>query len=204
MAAFVPMDELPPGAFLKDDGTACFAATKRPDGTMRKERPIRRLPDGRFYVPVDEVKKYQTKGAAEKSSRSKVPVGMVAQSVGTATGVPKSAAAKKTEAKRQRKKEEAGRSAAIVPEDKPKPEASAPAAAAAAAVDGSVQVDEKDALAKKSRALKKKIKAIEDLEAKQAASQLLDADQKAKLAKRGQFELELKETEELLAALTTT
>ena len=32
MANFVAMDTLPPGGVMKDDGTACFPSTKRPDG----------------------------------------------------------------------------------------------------------------------------------------------------------------------------
>ena len=73
MANFVAMDSLPPGAVLQDDGTAVFPGTKRPDGTMRKDKPIRKLKDGRWYVPQEEVEKFQTRGSMLRDTAPKCP-----------------------------------------------------------------------------------------------------------------------------------
>jgi hypothetical protein len=56
---------------------AVFKATMRPDGTMRKEKPIRKLADGRWYVPQEEIAKFETVASRNRSStKSNLPVGM--------------------------------------------------------------------------------------------------------------------------------
>lgn len=42
---------------------------------MRKEKPIRKLADGRWFVPQEEVAKFQTVASKSKST-NKLPVGM--------------------------------------------------------------------------------------------------------------------------------
>jgi len=193
MANFVAVDLLPPGAVLSEDGTAVFPGTKRPDGSVRKERPIRKLPDGRWFVPQDEVDKYQTKGeVARATNKANGPVGysppLQQPSKKGQSNDQQSKAPKKTEAKRQAEGD--GRAATVI------------AAASAEAVTA-IPVDEKDALSKKIKGLKKKLRAVDELEAKAAAaSAKLNADQAAKVAKRGELETAVAEAEAALASLS--
>ena len=109
MSNFVAMEQLPPGAVLREDGTAVFPGTKRPDGTMRKDKPIRKLGDGRWYVPQEEAAKFQTKGAQLRDSAPQcpgLPPGAGGGGGGGAEEQPGPNAAKnakKAEAKRKKK-----------------------------------------------------------------------------------------------------
>jgi partner of Y14 and mago protein len=52
----------PPDYTLNDDGERVIAASRRPDGTVRKERRVRA-----GYVPQDEQQVYVPRGASVSS-----------------------------------------------------------------------------------------------------------------------------------------
>ena len=58
----------PPDYDLNEDGERVIAASKRPDGTVRKERRVRA-----GYVPQDEKAVYVSRGTAVRSRRCGVP-----------------------------------------------------------------------------------------------------------------------------------
>ena len=63
------------------------------------------------------------------------------------------------------------------------------------------EVDEKSALVKNMKGLKKKLRGVSELEAKVATGEVLNEDQAAKFATRADLEAALKEAEAALAAL---
>jgi uncharacterized protein with WD repeat len=73
--------------------------------------------------------------------------------------------------------------------------------AAASSTGDTKEIDEKEALAKKIKGLKKKIRAIDDLESK-AGSGGLNEDQLAKISKRGDLLAEMSAAEDAFAALS--
>jgi hypothetical protein len=238
-----------------------FPGTKRPDGTLRKERPIRKLPDGRWFVAQDEVAKFQNKGVQAQAARK--ANGPVGYSPPPPAAKPpskdvSSKAAKKAEAKRQRwgllmipldlfsvftdvvnvlgtplsqpslgietqwptplsppppvfaasfrEAEERAAAAAVAAVSAAVPSSSSSGAADAV---GGEEVDEKDVLTKKVKGLKKKLRAVHDLEAKLAkekgegaGAKPLNDDQAAKVAKKGELEAAVAEAEAALAALS--
>ena len=55
--------ELPAGAVVKENGDVVYPATKRPDGTWRKERLIRKAEDGSVFVPQEERGAFETRAS---------------------------------------------------------------------------------------------------------------------------------------------
>ena len=62
MASFAG-EQLPAGAIVKENGDVVYPATKRPDGTWRKERLIRKSADGKVFVPQEEQRAFETKAS---------------------------------------------------------------------------------------------------------------------------------------------
>lgn len=199
MAAMVTMSELPPGAVEKEDGSVVFPATQRPDGTWRKERPIRQLANGKYHVPQDEVAAFQTRASRQRGSKPAHPPGYAPSPVPGDAGAGKSASARKNEARKARKRAQQ----AAEGESEPPTEG-----VAALSLDGAptaaVQSSEatpQDALAKKIKGLNKKLKQVAELAAKVDGGFEPNAEQQEKLGRRAGWEAELKQAEAELAAL---
>mmetsp|Transcript_5296 Transcript_5296/g.7760 ORF Transcript_5296/g.7760 Transcript_5296/m.7760 type:complete len:208 (-) Transcript_5296:52-675(-) len=64
---------LPPGAVEKPDGSWVYPATRRPDGTWRKERPIRKVTSksgqDALYIPQEEIGRFEIRAAKEERIR---------------------------------------------------------------------------------------------------------------------------------------
>ncbi|KAJ3185154.1 hypothetical protein HDU87_002721 [Geranomyces variabilis] len=179
-------------------GDRVIPASRRPDGTVRKERKVRP-----GFVPQEDAARYSN----AKIDATKVPAGYVPglQQGSTSQPVIDSAATKaaKKNAKRKAKKVEeslglGGREAAADSgSSKPAaplsdgglPSTAVPAAAAAADPE------------KKLKALRKKLRQITEIEAKQSASTPLNDDQRQKVASKPELEAEVAELEKALSAL---
>ncbi|KAJ3148874.1 hypothetical protein HDU89_004455 [Geranomyces variabilis] len=186
-------------------GDRVIPASRRPDGTVRKERKVRP-----GFVPQEDAARYSN----AKIDATKVPAGYVPglqQSSGSGSSgaahqpVVDSAASKaaKKNAKRKAKKLEevlglGGREAAAEPSTQkaavPLADAAPSATATAAAADPE----------KKLKALRKKLRQITDIEAKQSASTPLNDDQRQKIASKPQLEAEVAELEKALSALAVS
>jgi len=81
-------------------GESIIPASKRPDGSVRKERRVRA-----GYVPPDEVPVYASTGKQWADSKPKLPPGMDPE-IATSSGA-KSKAALKNEKRKQKRKEAA-------------------------------------------------------------------------------------------------
>lgn len=165
--------------------------SRRPDGTLRA--PVR-VKKG--YVPPEEQSTYRPKEANGATG------GVPGSDIGDALVVPKQALSKTAQknAKRKGKKIEGS------PEEErvtptPAPMAgdavdmrnakTAPRALAASAAAPDADGSGKNELDKRLRALKKKLKTIEELEAKAADGAELNDDQKGKIAAKAEIEAEV-------------
>ncbi|KAL2653399.1 hypothetical protein R1flu_021527 [Riccia fluitans] len=196
---------------IQKEGERILAATRRPDGTLRKPVRIRA-----GYTPQDEVAIYQSKAALMKQGRPTVPPGYDPEDAAK----PKTKAAKKNE-KRKEKKQQAnassgnGESASSLGiegrlcDEKPasgqsqsKAELNAVAqqlhaltvssrASEGPQEESSVKVD----LDKRIRALRKKIRTTEALQAGPTAKATLTPEQKEKLSKLDTWRKELLDLE---------
>ncbi|KAJ3164949.1 hypothetical protein HDU88_004930 [Geranomyces variabilis] len=185
-------------------GDRVIPASRRPDGTVRKERKVRP-----GFVPQEDAARYSN----AKIDATKVPAGYVPglqQSSGSGSSgaaaahqpVVDSAASKaaKKNAKRKAKKLEevlglGGREAAAEPSTQ---KAAAPLADAAPSTTATAAAADPE---KKLKALRKKLRQITDIEAKQSASTPLNDDQRQKIASKPQLEAEVAELEKALSAL---
>lgn len=138
------------------------------------------------YVPPEEQQTYDR-------WKSEKPTGVPgADAVGAPKQPPSKAAAKN--AKRKAKNAENGTTPAASASAQSAAAAARPAPAAPAAdavVTGDAAGGAPNELEKKLRALKKKIKAIEELEAKEKAGETLNENQKDKVAAKGEIEAEM-------------
>ncbi|CAM9964200.1 unnamed protein product, partial [Ascophyllum nodosum] len=194
---------VPIGAVVKENGDVVIPATQRPDGTWRKERRLRA-----GYVPQDEVQAYESKGTQhQKFMANRLPPGMAPDSAEEAK--PLTAAQKKNQARAAaRKAKKAAERAAASASDGGVDAREVGVGEAAAALEnvkvsvggggneagpgeeGSGSAD----AAKKVKALNKKIRQVEDLEAKVAAGEVVPSEeQRQKLARKPALLAELAE-----------
>eukprot|EP00286_Rhodomonas_abbreviata_P026498 CAMPEP_0181307208 /NCGR_PEP_ID=MMETSP1101-20121128/10746_1 /TAXON_ID=46948 /ORGANISM="Rhodomonas abbreviata, Strain Caron Lab Isolate" /LENGTH=205 /DNA_ID=CAMNT_0023413387 /DNA_START=10 /DNA_END=627 /DNA_ORIENTATION=+ len=173
-------------------------ATQRPDGTWRAPKKVKK-----GYVPPDEQEKFQTKGTKFRAQQvpGLVP-GMDPDDLVDAKAKAKSKNKKKNENKQKKKLEDAsGAASATAAGDEGSSAAtsSTPAATAEAAPE-----DPKEAIAKKVRNLKKKVKQTDELQSKIASGEITpNAEQQEKLSKRAELEGEIKTLEQEMAKLST-
>ncbi|KAJ3150114.1 hypothetical protein HDU86_006738 [Geranomyces michiganensis] len=182
-------------------GDRVIPASRRPDGTVRKERKVRP-----GFVPQEDAARYSN----AKIEATKVPAGYVPglqQSTSIAGGGsggaihqsavdPAVSKAAKKNAKRKAKKVEEGLGigARVTATDSStsKPAASIPAAAPSTSIPSAAADAEK-----KLKALRKKLRQITDIETKES----LNDDQRQKIASKPQLEAEVAELEKALSAL---
>ncbi|KAJ3216856.1 Serine/threonine-protein kinase wnk8 [Dinochytrium kinnereticum] len=174
------------GAGKELDTPRVIPASRRPDGTLRKEIKIRA-----GYVPLEEVEKYSN----ARIEASKVPVGYV-PGLGVKTPEPSaggegmSKSAKKNAKRKANKAKEEG----SVEAPKSKEEAVSAAVPTPSESGGGLADTEK-----KLKGLRKKLRQIEDLEAKDASTLL--PEQKEKVTKKAEILDEIQELETLMAKM---
>jgi len=171
------------------DKCVVIPGTKRPDGSRRKDQRVRaeQLPDGSWksFVPQEEVERYSTArhrgGPAPSGPPGSAPPGSGAPAGAAAP----SKSAKKNAARKAAKERAAAEAAAAVPP--------APAAAPPAAAD--------DDPAKRAKALRKRLKQINELEVKIAGGHAPSPEQAEKVARGEALRAELSDVEARLAAV---
>mmetsp|Transcript_40860 Transcript_40860/g.102234 ORF Transcript_40860/g.102234 Transcript_40860/m.102234 type:complete len:180 (+) Transcript_40860:74-613(+) len=176
-----------------DDKYDFIPGSMRPDGTMRAPIKVKK-----GYVPQDEVQKFATKGSQFRDSQIPgfVP-GMDPSEVPGKKEAPKSKNQRRNE-NRKKRKEEGG-------DDEGVEQAGAAMAAVKVAEEApppAADADPKDALNKKIRNLKKKVRQSDELQEKVKSKEIEpNEEQKDKLAKRGELEREIASLEKELAAM---
>jgi len=202
-------------AHVMADAATVLPGSVRPDGSVRPQVRVKK-----GYVPPDEQEKYVPTGMQEQSRQQQNsvpgadPDGVLSARPKSKTALKnekrKAARAREAEGKEEPKEEVVDKvaqlavamgmapppAAAVVPtppppKPKPKAESKPPpeAAPAPAAVGNEVE--------KKVRALKKKLRGVDELVAKQQAGGELNADQLSKIEARGELEAEIARWESL-------
>ncbi|KAJ3331237.1 hypothetical protein HDU76_003698 [Blyttiomyces sp. JEL0837] len=187
------------GTITTPTGERVIAESRRPDGTVRKERKVRP-----GFLAEEEVTRYtNARIESAKVPAGYVPgLGVVNKPPGASGGVVSSDAGKSKNAVKNAKKKankaagggdgddaETTTAAPASTSSTTKSDAPAPSAALVTAAD----------IEKKIKAAKKKLRQIEELEAKPEAD--LIPEQKEKLSKKSEVENDVKTLEEQLAKL---
>lgn len=167
------------------DGYEVIPASRRPDGTWRKEIKIKS-----GYVPPDEIAKYESKGKRFLNEQPTLPPGYTPPTGGETKKLTKNQ--KKNERKRQQRKEKS--------EIFQNPSSSIEKGVADLKINSSdtkLTYDQckNPELLKKIRAVRKKLKHCEQLETKRANGETLEKEQIEKLCKKKEFYDELLELE---------
>ena len=167
-----------------DAGETWIPASRRPDGSWRKPR---RVKEG--YVPPDEVAKYESKGKQWVDSIPKLPPGVHVEETQLS----------KNQKKRKNKKTGASDSQRREVEDVTEKMQSAKVSnAVSGTAAGTVYSSNPDDLKlKRVKNLRKKLRQIEELQAKIDSGELVnpEATQLEKLSRREEIEKELEELE---------
>mmetsp|Transcript_38656 Transcript_38656/g.69278 ORF Transcript_38656/g.69278 Transcript_38656/m.69278 type:complete len:190 (-) Transcript_38656:130-699(-) len=167
----------------KDDGTRVIAASRRPDGSIRKERRVRS-----GYTPQDEQPVYESRG--KQMAKGVIhPPGFFPEDEAKGSK-PVSKSAKKNAARKAKKAEGGGETppaselSQLSLKDKlPPPQQHAEQAAAAE--EGAVSVE------KKIRNLKKRIRQCDSIQEKVDAGKELTPEEQAKLHNRADWEAQV-------------
>eukprot|EP00741_Cyanophora_paradoxa_P008992 tig00001424_g8705.t1 len=162
---------VPEGAKADADGFITLPATRRPDGTWRKERRVRA-----GYVPPDEQPVFESRGKVWREAQSDLPPGYVPDE----KPKPKPKAEKKEKGKEE--KSPASGSAPSGAKSSAPPASSKPQAPA-------TEESEQDPN-KKAKNLQKKLRQIEELETKDPST--LNDDQRDKIKQKRSIEEEIK------------
>eukprot|EP00117_Sycon_ciliatum_P048322 scpid84492/ scgid34415/ Partner of Y14 and mago; Protein wibg homolog len=166
-----------------DDGQMYIPASRRPDGTYRKER---RVKEG--YIPQEEVAAYESKGAKYTREVAELPPAGMAPAASASATAGMSKAQRKNEKRKQKRKAEKDCDETVESVTKSLAAASvsvappATDAASAGARSASVKSDvDKPALEKRLKALRKRLRQIDDLLKKRDGGVKLEKEQLEKV-----------------------
>ncbi|XP_020916229.1 partner of Y14 and mago [Exaiptasia diaphana] len=167
----------------KSDKESWIPATRRPDGTWRKAR---RVKEG--YVPQDEVEKYESKGKKWVNSGPQLPPGLHVDE-------QKSSKNHKKHDRKKKKKDNEQNQGSLDRVNKAVEEISLNTSESRAS--NLYTSDPNEVKQKKLKNLKKKLRQIEELQSKIDSGEVTkpEANQLEKLAKRTEFEEEIRALE---------
>mmetsp|Transcript_34254 Transcript_34254/g.97108 ORF Transcript_34254/g.97108 Transcript_34254/m.97108 type:complete len:194 (-) Transcript_34254:1114-1695(-) len=177
----------------KEDGTRVIPASRRPDGTWRKERRVR---EG--YIPQDEQPVYESKGR-QMTKGPNLPPGLHPDDVAGKKPVSKSA--KKNAARKAKRDEACVQPAAVEASLKNlSVKEEGKASGAQDSLEPSASEDPVLALEKKVRNLKKKIRQCDAIQAKVDQGENITPEESAKLGSKAAWEKEVSTLEAEIAA----
>ena len=160
------------GIETTEDGSSVIPASKRPDGTLRKEIKVRP-----GYQPPEDVETYKNRRAANWKNRGSggVPGTEVASQANNAES--KSKNAKRREAAKKKAAVDGIQDSALA------------TAMSQAVIDGNEEGEEEEAVEqqKRRRNALKKLKAVQELKRKKAEGEKLSHDQLMKISKESEL-----------------
>ncbi|CAM9454982.1 unnamed protein product [Choristocarpus tenellus] len=192
------MSGIPDGAVVKENGDVVIPATRRPDGTWRKERKIKS-----GYIPQDEVARFESRGSqAQKFLADRLPPGMAPEPAKPLT-MSKNARKNAARAAARKAKHAATADEAKADDDLLNLEGlkiadTVEETGGTGKVGSELQGPEAEAAeqAKKVKALKKKIRQVQELQVKVDSGEVQPSEEQLeKLERRAALETKLRELE---------